>query len=72
MSYNSTITSNHIIIFFNFLPGWVKLGSLTVPSAGKHVEQLEFSNTAGESVNCYNHFGNSLAISIKTEHMHIL
>ena len=38
-----------------------------IPSLGKHVEQMELSCTAYESVNWYNHFGKSLAVSFEAK-----
>lgn len=38
-------------------PEWLKLKRMTIPNVGKDVEKLEFTYTAGESANWYNHFG---------------
>ena len=62
ISYSSSIASNHIIIFFSVLLDRLKLKSLTIPSAVKDVEQLEFPDTAGENVNWYNHFGKRFSV----------
>lgn len=48
----------------------LKLKWLTIPSVWENLEQRESSHTEGGSVNCYSRFGNYLAVSIKTEHLH--
>lgn len=53
ISYSSSVASN-IVVFFGFLLDWLKLRSLTIPSAEKDVEQLEFPNIVSKSVSWYN------------------
>ncbi|KAF6280917.1 hypothetical protein mRhiFer1_009296 [Rhinolophus ferrumequinum] len=49
-----------------------KLKRRTMPSGCACVEQLEVSHFAGGSIHCYNHFGTSVSVATKAEHMNTL
>lgn len=52
-------------------PEWLKLKWLAISSIWENLERWDLSQNDGGSVNWSSHFGNSLVVSVKTEHSHV-
>jgi len=46
-----------------YLLEWLKSGTLTIPNAGKEVEQQNFSYIGSENAKCYSHLEDTLVVS---------